>query len=130
AFYVWTTDEVQKILDVDDSRLAIKFFNLQPEGNYTDEVSGQRTGKNILHLTKPIAEWAAELEWSIESLQQKIEQIRSQLFNARSERERPFLDDKTLTDWNGLAIAALAKAGRVLGDPTYIEEAERAATFI
>src|SRR5699024_5280914 len=66
SFYVWTTDEVQKVLDEDDAELAIKLFNLQPEGNYTDEATGRQTGKNILHLTKPIAEWAAELKWSIE----------------------------------------------------------------
>ena len=64
------------------------------------------------------------------SLKNRIEAIRHRLFIARSQRIRPQRDDKILTDWNGLMIAALAKGGSVFNEPEYIEAAKRAADFI
>jgi hypothetical protein len=56
--------------------------------------------------------------------------LRSKLLQHRSGRVRPFKDDKILTSWNGLMIAALARAGAVLGEASYLEAAERAAEFL
>ncbi|MDZ7689975.1 MAG: hypothetical protein U5K69_02275 [Balneolaceae bacterium] len=52
------------------------------------------------------------------------------MFEEREKRVRPFLDDKILTDWNGLAIAALAKSGNIFNKQEYIERAEQAYAFI
>ena len=130
TFYVWSVEEVRKILSVADAELAIEVFNMQEDGNYADESTGKRTGKNILHRTKTLAELADERNLDEKMLRQKLGHIKEQLFEAREKRERPFLDDKILTDWNGLIIAALAKAGRTLNHNHYITQAERAANII
>jgi len=59
-FYVWTLDEVHRILGPDDASLAIQVFNIAPEGNWVDRATGHRPGTNILHLSKPLSELAAD----------------------------------------------------------------------
>lgn len=130
TFYVWSIDEVRDVLPTADAELTIEVFNIREEGNYADESTGQQTGKNILHRKKSIAELADERDLNPEDLRKKLEDIRQTLFEAREKRERPFLDDKILTDWNGLTIAALAKAGRVFNNKKYIEQAGKAYQFI
>ena len=129
-FYVWSVSEIRDILPAAEAELAIEVFNLTEEGNYQDEATGQRTGKNIPHLTRSPAELAEERQMSESQLRELVESIRKKLLEARQERVHPLLDDKILTDWNGLMIAALAKAGRILGEESYIEEAERCWSFI
>lgn len=130
TFYVWTIDEMRDVLSAADAELAIEIYKLQKEGNYTDESTSHRTGKNILYRTKSIAELAKERNLDEAQLRKKLNDIKQQLFEVREQREHPFLDDKILTDWNGLAIAALAKAGRAFNRLEYIDEAERVADFI
>jgi uncharacterized protein YyaL (SSP411 family) len=130
AFYLWTVDEIRDALPSDDAKLAIEIFNLNPEGNFRDEATGQPTEKNILHVEKCDKDLAAEHDTDLSNFSQKIGEIRCRLFGYRAKRERPFLDDKILADWNGLTVAALAKAGRVLNELKYIDQAERAISFI
>ncbi|NGP77238.1 thioredoxin domain-containing protein [Balneolaceae bacterium YR4-1] len=129
-FYVWSMDEIREALPTPEAELAIEVFNMTEEGNYADEASGRRTGTNILHLTKPLENLAEERNMSAEKLKKKINEIREILYHRREQRQRPLLDDKILTDWNGLMIAALAKAGKVFNDHTSIEAAEKAYSFI
>ncbi len=129
-FYVWSMDEIREALPAADAELTIEVFNLSEEGNYVDEASRQRTGKNILHLTNSPDELAKERNMSVEKLEEKLNDIRETLFEIREQRTRPLLDDKVLTDWNGMMIAALAKAGRTFNEQDYISEAERAYEFI
>ena len=129
-FYVWSIQEVRDVLPAADAELAIEVFNLTDEGNYVDEASRQRTGKNILHLSKSSDQLAEERDLSVEEFKNKIADIRQKLFKKREERTRPLLDDKILTDWNGLMIAALAKAGRAFDHQHFIKQAERAYRFI
>jgi hypothetical protein len=66
----------------------------------------------------------------IEQLELKIEVIRNKLFEVREGRPRPYKDDKVLTDWNGLMIAAFALGSQVFDEPRYAEAAMKAADFI
>lgn len=129
-FYVWSIDEIRDTLPPADAELAIEVFNMTEEGNYADEASRRRTGKNILHLTKPVDELADERNLSTKQFNNKLAGIRSRLLEKREQRVRPLLDDKILTDWNGLMIAALAKAGRAFDHQNYIAEAKKAVRFI
>lgn len=129
-FYVWSMKEIRDVLPVADAELAIEVFNVTEEGNYVDEASGQRTGKNILHLIKSPEKLAEERDLSTEEFKNKLNDIRNKLFQNREERIRPLLDDKVLTDWNGMMIAALAKAGRAFNNQNYISNAEKAYRFI
>ncbi|MDZ7715942.1 MAG: thioredoxin domain-containing protein [Balneolaceae bacterium] len=129
-FYLWSISEIRDLLPAADAELAIEVFNMTEEGNYEDEATRQRTGKNILHLSKPIVDLAEERNLSKEQLSLKLQNIRTTLLEAREHRVRPLLDDKILTDWNGLMIAALAKAGRAFDESSYINEAKRSLSFI
>jgi uncharacterized protein YyaL (SSP411 family) len=129
-FYVWGTDEFRHVLQGMDAAMWEQVFNLNPHGNFFDEASGTKTGANILHLSRPLDQWAAEFGLAPEDMEARWIQARQKLFAAREARERPLKDDKILTDWNGLMIAALALGTRVLQDPEYAERGRRAAEFI
>ena len=130
AFYVWSIDEVREVLDDDRADLVIDVFNLQPAGNYLEEATGEKTGKNILHLNEPLPAVAAERGMDAAALREQIDAARDRLFRRREARPRPRLDDKVLTDWNGLMIAALAKAACALDTPAYADAASEAARFL
>jgi hypothetical protein len=118
-FTVWTKAELQAVLGKDAEAFAA-LYGATESGNYVDEATHQKTGANILHLLDPPSgateAWAAPL--------------RAKLLAVRQRRVRPLLDDKVLTDWNGLAIAALAKAGPALREPRYTAAAVRCADFL
>ena len=120
-FYVWTIQELQSIIGEEDTQFIQNMFNLTPEGNFKDEASGQSIGNNIFHLKTPISN-SKDLK--------KSSQIREKLFHVREKRIHPLKDDKILTDWNGLMIAAMAKAGVAFQDNMLIESAEKSTKFI
>ena len=119
-FYVWTRAEVLEVLGPRDGERLARAYGVTQEGNFAEEHTGRRTGANILSLDRALPD-REEAE---------LAPLRERLFQARLRRVRPGLDDKVLTDWNGLAIAAFALAGRVLGEPRYVEAARRAAAFL
>lgn len=129
-FYVWEESEIVDVLGKEDAELIISTFNVSSAGNFSDEASGKKTGANILHLKKPIPDIASSHDMSVEEFNKKIEASREKLFNEREKRVHPYKDDKILTDWNGLMIAAMAKGGRVMGEHKYTEAAKKAADFI
>jgi uncharacterized protein YyaL (SSP411 family) len=129
-FYVWSTDEVREVLGPDDAGLAFAAWGLSAEGNYRDEATGETTGLNVLRRIASPAELAADLQLERKAVEERLERARTLLFESRSSRERPLLDDKVLTDWNGLMIAALARAGRVTGEPDLVAAAREAAAFL
>lgn len=129
-FYLWEMEEIRDLLSQADAELFMEAFNLKEEGNYKEEATGSKTGRNIPYLKKSLEELAGDRSLKPEELKQKLESIRETLFEKRKERVRPLLDDKILTDWNGLAIAALANAGKVLHNRDYIEKAKKACSFI
>jgi uncharacterized protein YyaL (SSP411 family) len=107
SFYVWTLDELHAVLGR-RAKASIAYFGASENGNFE--------GANVLEARGP--EPADR------------ERIRSLLLAARSERVRPALDDKRLTAWNALMIAALADAGAALCDSSYLEAAVGAAEFV
>ncbi|MDP3879399.1 MAG: thioredoxin domain-containing protein [Dehalococcoidales bacterium] len=129
-FYLWTRDEMGKLLSAAEAELAVKVFNVTAEGNFADEASGVKTGNNILYLARSVEEMAAEAGMGLTDFQERIDGIRQKLFAGRNQRVHPDKDDKILTDWNGLMIAALAKGARILDAPQYAAAARRAADFI
>jgi uncharacterized protein YyaL (SSP411 family) len=129
-FYVWSLDGFRNALGASEAAFWEPVFNLKLAGNFQDEAAGHSTGTNILHLTQPFGRWAKELGTTEEELHLRWEKARARLFAVRTERVPPLKDDKILTDWNGLMIAALAQGARVLGRHDYIEAAEKSARFI
>jgi uncharacterized protein YyaL (SSP411 family) len=105
--------------------LAVHLFGLKAEGNFPGS-----SGKNILHLAEPLDELASYKGLTLDELIIKLGKIQHTLFEVRKKRAAPAIDDKVLTDWNGLMIAALAKAGNFLNQPKYISAAIKTANFI
>lgn len=129
-FYLWSEEEIRKILGDDEARLVATIFNANPDGNFRDEATGEKPGTNILHLIKSYDETAKELNIDNDELNKIIQSSREKLFNEREKRIHPSKDDKILTDWNGLMISAFSKAARAFNEPKYSETASNAVQFI
>ena len=129
-FYVWTEAEIREVLTKKEADFLIKLFNVEKGGNFLEEASGKKTGANIMHLKKSLSEMAVDLKISEQDLRDQLESAREKLFTHREKRIHPHKDDKVLTDWNGLMIAALAKGSRAFGEPRYAEAAKKALNFI
>ncbi|MGN6586363.1 MAG: thioredoxin domain-containing protein, partial [Solirubrobacterales bacterium] len=120
-FYTWTPTQIREVLQNDPSCIR---FPSQQVGNLMQfwgaSEAGNFEGTNVLHLAGGAE--APEPEGLVEA--------RRALFEARSQRVWPGLDDKRLTSWNALAIAALADAGAVLGREDYLDAARTCAAFV
>ncbi len=128
-FYVWGERELRDVLGP-EADLIVRAYNVQAEGNFSDEATGRKTGENILHPGRPLSEIAAELSMSQDAFRDVMKSAREKLFRTREKRVRPHRDDKILADWNGLMIAALARGARVLGNSSYSGAAEKAVAFV
>lgn len=129
-FYLWEMGEIRRILGPEEARFAAEVFGIEEEGNFMDSMTGSRTGLNILHLASEKAGVAEGKGNSGEENAGRIEEVRLRLLSARAGRVRPRRDEKILTDWNGLMVAALARTACVLDEPLYLDAARAAAGFI
>ena len=129
-FYLWTRDEIENLLNKDEADLIIKVFNIEKEGNFIDEIKARKTGENIFHLQSSLKKISSETGISAKEIEFQLEKVRKKLFTMREKRVHPDKDDKVLTDWNGLMIAALAKGAQAFDEPDYLKAAEKAADFI
>ncbi len=128
-YYVWTADELKTALG-DDGQLAAAWFGVTREGNFRDPHHPELAGRSVLSARASIDELAQRFGTSVDAALERIEAARGVLLERRSQRVRPGLDDKVLTSWNGLALAAFAEAGRVLGEIRYQVAAAEVATFL
>src|SRR5262245_26040064 len=109
-YYVWSYDEVLRVLGIEDGEFFARHYDVTPEGNFE--------GHNILNRLKaPLVDEATET---------RLAGLRAKLLNAREQRVRPGLDDKVLADWNGLMIAGLVNAGVAFHEHAWLEMAARA----
>lgn len=130
AFYVWRAAEIRALLSEKETKAAVLAFGIEENGNVAHDPQGEFTGMNILKIARTAEEVARELEISKQETESLLDSAKKKLAAARSARPRPHLDDKILTDWNGLMIASLAFASQALGEPRYLAAAEKAADFL
>jgi hypothetical protein len=128
-YFVWTVEEVREALG-SDADLFCAWFGVTPEGNFRDPHHPELTGRNVLTNWQAETQIGARFGLDVSGLRDRIDGLRRRMFEVRSRRVAPGLDDKALTSWNGLALAAFAEASWVLGDARYREIAERNATFV
>ncbi|RPJ50232.1 MAG: thioredoxin domain-containing protein, partial [Methanobacteriota archaeon] len=128
-FYLWKHEEVQAVLAPLDARVARLSFGITDEGNVAGH-PGMPAGANVLYEARTPAQVAARLGIAEDEANERLMRAKAELYAARERRVRPDTDDKCLTDWNGLAIAAFARAGAVFGSASYQEAARRAAGFL
>ncbi len=127
-FYVWTDQEIETLLG-EDAELAKAWYGVDSDGNFTDPHHPDFGRRTVLHLPEDAATCAERFNMDVPQLEARIETIRTQMLTQRASRVRPGLDDKSLTSWNALALAAFAECGRVLNDPELIGIAEETAAF-
>ena len=133
AFYTWSTEDINQLIADDKQRAFVKsYFSIYPEGNApsgnfpTEELDGY----NVLRVETELAQLAAESDVSDEDAKRWIQEAKELLFKESRARARPYLDDKIITAWNGLAISAFARAAQAFERPDYAEVAATAATFL
>jgi uncharacterized protein YyaL (SSP411 family) len=130
AFYIWRDDEIRDALSADAEVFRLR-FGVLPDGNAPFDPQAEFTHKNLLYTAQSIEEIASTTKQSAVDVAAALGRARATLLAVRGRRPRPHLDDKVLTAWNGLMIAAFARAGRVLPDAErYLASATRAAMFL
>ncbi|NPE27770.1 thioredoxin domain-containing protein [Methanococcoides sp. SA1] len=129
-FYTWETSEIESLLSSEDQPIFKDVFNIRPNGNFLDESTHQPSGKNILHTGNEIESTEKQYTIPRKEIDRIINRCRKQLFSTREKRIHPSKDDKILTDWNGLMLAALSISGRIMGNKRYIDIAKRNADLL
>ena len=110
-FYTWTPDELTGALGADDGSYAAASFGVTAAGTFEH-------GRSVLQRRAEPDDPA------------RFDRVRAALLAARGQRVRPGRDDKVVAAWNGLAIAALAETGLLLGEPAFVDAARRAAELL
>jgi uncharacterized protein YyaL (SSP411 family) len=130
AFYVWSKEEIDRLLGADRAKVFEYHYGVEPNGNAPEDPQGEFKNKNILIQRYDIADTAKKFGLTKEKTEQLLDESRKILFEARAKRPRPARDDKIVTAWNGLMISAFARASEVLDEPAYLDAANKAADFI
>jgi uncharacterized protein YyaL (SSP411 family) len=118
------------VLGDEDGAIACEYFGVSERGNFQDPHHPDFGRRNVLSTWEPIERLAERHGLAPAALRARLESIRARLFAARERRARPGLDDKALTSWNGLALAAFAEAGRVLGQRRFVDIAAANGEFM
>ncbi len=129
--YVWTEAQLRDaVADPALADLAVRMYGLTDGPNFRDPHDDSAEPANVLYLPLPLASLSTDAGVEMTALMAKRRSINHALKSARDQRDQPITDDKVLTSWNGMMIAALADAGRVLKEPAYTDAAQRAADAI
>ena len=137
AFYLWRAEEVEALLGPDADIVKLR-FGIEPHGNAPSDPQQEFVGKNLLYIAHSEADVAQLCGQPEETVVRVLGAARTRMLSVREARPRPHLDDKVLTAWNGLMIAAFARAARTLvatdriGDQAgpFLRAAQRAAAFV
>ncbi|MGE5244203.1 MAG: thioredoxin domain-containing protein, partial [Betaproteobacteria bacterium] len=134
AFYLWRAADIDAVCGGDADVVKLR-FGIEPDGNAPIDPQQEFVGRNLLYVARPVEEVAARTGRTPEAVTEALNRGRLAMFAARVRRPRPHLDDKVLTAWNGLMIAAFARASRVLDAPdgrgaAHLDAARRSAAFL
>ena len=132
AFYVWTKEDIGRVLGEDAASLFDRVYGVEADGNAPagSDPQGEFKGQNTLIERLSVTDAAKLFRKSEEEDATSLADSRKKLFDVRAKRPRPHLDDKIITAWNGLMISAFARAAQILDDRAYLEAAQRSAKFL
>ncbi|MEZ6141413.1 MAG: DUF255 domain-containing protein [Zavarzinella sp.] len=123
-FYIWTPAQIETALNSKDDALFIRaVYSITGNANFENRAY-------VLQTIRSADDIAKEQKLTLDAYQSKVTDLKAKLFAARAKRERPFLDTKILTAWNGMMIRALVQAGVTFKEPTYTAMAAKAADFL
>ena len=121
-FFVWNPAEIRSILGERDAEVFCAFYDVTPHGNWEE--------KSILRVVMDAPEVAAKFGMDLQQAADILDSGRIKLFVEREKRTKPGLDDKVLTSWNGLMLAAFAECAAVFGRDDFLQVAIRNAEFL
>jgi uncharacterized protein YyaL (SSP411 family) len=158
AFYVWEDAEIRRSLPPEEADAFCRWYGVLPEGNVLEDPHGEFAGKNVLFERETVATPVAfpsplesrGVQWTPFATGRQAPRVRggpcpgiissddrellgrakNSLFNLRSRRPRPFLDDKVITAWNGLALTALCRGAQLFSSDVYLSLARQTALFV
>ena len=132
VFYVWTAKEIESVLSKQDAAVFEYAYGVESGGNVPaqQDIRGELNGKNVLYEAHSTDDTAKKFNLPVQQTAEKLTAGRKALFEARSHRPQPPLDDKIVTAWNGMMISALARASQALDEPRYLESAQATAKFL
>ncbi len=132
AFYVWSEEEIDRELTLEESLAFRRMYGVEPGGNVqpSSDPHGELTGLNVLYRRDDSAAVSTSIGKSESDVLEWISSARQKLETVRNGRPRPHLDDKIVTAWNGLMVSGFAKGFQLLAEPRYLEAAQCAARFL
>jgi uncharacterized protein YyaL (SSP411 family) len=121
-FYAWTKHEIETLLPPNEAKVAISYFGVTEKGNFVDHSDpNPLPDQNVLSIVHPkLSDSEAKL----------LTSAKEKMFQARSKRIRPHLDDKVLASWNGMMLGAISRAAVVLNDDSYRAAATKNLRFL
>ncbi|MBZ9753270.1 thioredoxin domain-containing protein [Deinococcus sp. HMF7604] len=129
--FTWTPAEIETALgSAEDAALVCRHLGIEDPGNFHDPHRPDAGRRSVPFVAVSVAELAAQSQESEEAVQTHLNNLKARLHLLRQGRPQPGTDDKVLTSWNGLALAAWADAARILGEKAYLETAQRTAQFL
>ena len=129
TYFIWRAAEVDELLGK-DAELFRRAYGVAERGNFFDSHHPEDRGMNVLHVAVSREQLAEETGRPLDEIDEVLARGRARLLEERKGRVYPGLDDKVLTSWNALMIGTMAYCGRALGEPRYVEAADRAADFV
>lgn len=130
ANYIWRAEELRAALPPDQAEFALKVYGVDEGPNFRDPHHPDEQPANVLRLKDRPERIAAAMGLDTAAFLARLDAVNAALEKVRTQRPQPRLDDKTLTSWNGLMIAAMARAGTALGERRFVEAAARAADAV
>ena len=132
AYWTWRAEEIQSLLEPKDAAIFCAAYGVETDGNARPESDphGELKGRNTLYEARAPRELTTTFDCSLEEIEKSLEASKATLLGARRKRPLPHRDDKIITAWNGLVIAAFARAGRLLEQEHWSREATAAAEFL
>ncbi|MEM9418997.1 MAG: DUF255 domain-containing protein [Planctomycetota bacterium] len=133
--YVWTPEQLRDSLSGEEdaerlTALAIAMYGLDQGTNFQDPHHPDAEAVNVLFMPRPMSELVEFADGDMGGVMRMRERINAVLLKVRDTRDQPGTDDKVLTSWNGMAIAGLVEAGRLLEEPRFIDAARHAADAV
>jgi len=123
GYHAFTLAQLSKILGTEDAAFLAPILGFSGQPFFEHDFY-------VLHLPLSYGEQAERRRLGREQLLEQVAPLKARLLEAREQRKKPLVDDKVLTDWNGMAITGLAVASRLTGEKSYLEQARRAAEFV
>jgi len=121
-FYTWSREELLKVLGKERADIINNYYAITNTGNFE--------GRNILNTPKTMLEFSKTHSINREKLAGFINESNLKLYRSRKNRPTPLRDEKILVAWNGLMISAYAKAGLILNNQAFIQQALKSTKFI